>query len=102
MLSGKYDDDFESTLTTEQGNPLSTDQLQSTDKSPSVEDKAVTLEEGRCGSPAEDDTLTLSFEDIGRLRRSLEGDDVIRESIATRQSNMTTEVGVAHPVKHNL
>ena len=41
-------------------------------------------------SEGEDDTLTVSFEDIGALRRSLERDGLIRESLAsTRNSNVS-------------
>ena len=38
------------------------------------------------------DTLTVSFDDISSLRRSLERDEVIRESLASDRSNMTTHV----------
>jgi hypothetical protein len=105
IFSGKYEDDFESTLTTE--NVTSTDGraegAATTDSLKLVQDadgdsNDVARDDARCSegvqsdfdeSEGEDgeDTLTVSFQDISTLRRSLELDHMIRESLASERSN---------------
>lgn len=99
-MSGKYEDDFESKPT---GNAvdaatinLSNEQAISASEATRTNAARTSVKEMNCrgNEPAEegeagcqtsedeDDTLTISFNDIGTLRRSLERDEIIRESLA--------------------
>lgn len=107
MLSGKYEDDFESTLAGDTENAAainqSHEQAISTDEATTIDvvGQSVkemshggneSMEEGQAdyeASEDEDNTLTVSFNDIGSLRRSLERDEMIRESLA---GNLTVSV----------
>lgn len=113
IFSGKYEDDFENTLTTE--NLTSTDgpaEDGATTDSPNLtqdgdsNDIAAHHSEGvqsdfdeSAGSEGEgeEDTLTVSFQDISTLRRSLELDHMIRESLASERSNSTSNVSEPFP-----
>ena len=109
MLSGKYEDDFESTLTAEttttgetEGHAVTNTSSQAQDDDSN--DAARPVSKAGCsegaqsdydelsGEGEEEDTLTVSFQDIGTLRRSLEEDEMIRESLASDRSNITTSV----------
>ena len=115
MLSGKYEDDFESTITVTETDVASSKievasskievassktEMASGDETAANETADVVREErdNECSGPFEDglsycehsfgdeDTLTVSFEDIGVLRRSLERDEFIRESLASTRT----------------
>ena len=117
IFSGKYEDDFESTLTPE--NTISTDgptegdnaadsanvaqdRGDSNDADRSGDETACSDQaqsdfdesagSGGEGEEEEDDTLTVSFQDISALRRSLEQDKMIRESLANERNNTTSNV----------
>ena len=110
MLSGKYEDDFESTITAETAESITTcdgttnnmmrpdkDDDDSNSKDGPVNEASSTTEgakssDGDESSGGEEDTLTLSFQDIGALRRSLEKDEMIRESLASNSNDITTNV----------
>lgn len=95
MLSGKYDDDFESTFTaeTEDAGALSQSQDVPTDVAGPGEDEPNEGNQSDCeSSGGEEDALTVSFEDIGALRRSLEQDETIKESLASARSNVSIDV----------
>lgn len=104
MLSGKYEDDFDNTITAaETGDVLVQSQSQeSQDSLAATEERATEsggsfveeLSNSDSAGAKEQDTLTVSFEDIGTLRRSLERDEVIRESLASNQ--VTAQVYVRH------
>lgn len=92
MLSGKYDDDFESTLTDAtvdqfDGQTTSSDTANAATCRPVPEERESDSAESTDAESEEteggDDTLTVSFDDIGVLRRSLERDEMIRESLAS-------------------
>ena len=118
IFSGKYEDDFESTLSPE--NTISTDgptegdnaadsaNLAQNHGDSNDADTCRSGDETACSEGArsdfdesagsggegeeEDDTLTLSFQDISALRRSLEQDKMIRESLANERNNTTSNV----------
>ena len=101
MLSGKYEEDFESTLTGD-AEDASTIKNQSNEQAilageairtgttgTSVKemnhggDESTEERQSSCEtSEDEDNTLTVSFNDIGTLRRSLERDEIIRGNLA--------------------
>lgn len=112
IFSGKYEDDFESTLTAE--NTASTDGPAEGDAVTNSSNSALDVDstrpgdEGSCsegaesdfdesagsvsGGEGEEDTLTVSFHDISTLRRSLEQDLMIRESLASERNSNTADV----------
>lgn len=117
IFSGKYEDDFESTLTPEntistsgpmegdtaadsanlaQDHDNSNDTDRPGDKTACSEGAQSDFDEsagsGGEGEEEEDDTLTVSFQDISALRRSLEQDKMIRESLANERNNTTSNV----------
>ena len=107
IFSGKYEDDFENTLTTE--NLTSTDgpaEDGATSDSPNLAQDGDSSDVAACCSDggqsdfdesAEseeeggEDTLTVSFQDISTLRRSLELDHMIRESLASESTSSVSE-----------
>ena len=122
VLSGKYEDDFENTITVTETDVASSKidvasskievasskievassktEMASDDETAANETANVVRNErdNECSDPLEDglsyfehsfgdeDTLTVSFEDIGVLRRSLERDEFIRESLASTRT----------------
>ena len=107
IFSGKYEDDFENTLTTE--NLASADgpaEDGTTSDSPNLaqdgdsnniaarrSDEAQSDFDESAESEGEggEDTLTVSFQDISTLRRSLELDHMIRESLASETTSNVSE-----------
>ncbi len=112
MLSGKYEEDFETILTAENASteanttdsPNLTQDCDSNDIArPRDEDGCSEGAQSDCDESAgsesergeeEDDTLTVSFQDISTLRRSLEQDEMIRESLASERNNNKTNVSL--------
>ena len=104
MLSGKYEDDFEGTLTAESADPTATgtsttggvaDGGGEVDGPNEEEEEEGDGESGSEPSEEDNDTLTVSFDDISTLRRSLERDEVIRESLQASElerSNTSSHV----------
>lgn len=106
MLSGKYEDDFDNTITAaETGDvPVQSQSQESQDSLAATEERATEsggsfveeLSNSDSAGAKEQDTLTVSFEDIGTLRRSLERDEVIRESLASNQVTAQVYMYVRH------
>ena len=107
IFSGKYEDDFENTLTTE--NLTSTDvpaKGGATSDSPNLAQDGDSNdiagrhsdggqsdfdESAESEGEGGEDTLTVSFQDISTLRRSLELDHMIRESLASESTSNVSE-----------
>ena len=109
IFSGKYEDDFENTLTTENltstctyvpaedgaasNSPNSAQDGDSNDIAAhrSDGDQSDFDESAESEGEGGEDTLTVSFQDISTLRRSLELDHMIRESLVSESTSNVSE-----------
>ena len=90
MLSGKYEDDFEATLTADNASSAANEARPGDEAGSDCDESAVSESEGE----EDDDALSVSFQDISTLRRSLEQDEIIRESLASVRKNNTASVSL--------